>query len=683
MKGGPDVLWGVVFLAFVGLAGCLPYTRATASREARFAPLYERDLSEFERAMAVENDLEVDDAWTRVGEAWLALANCRPVDREVEFGDDGEAATAGFVHAALVLEDTRRRLTVASRLAGGEGMSTPRLVERIREPDFFDREPPARSEDTVRWPAEDEDWADEVPAAVVVESDCEKLAAQIQKGAGPFGGESEERGGEKEADDSEMPLGRVDQWRAAMLEAVERVVTRYERLDGEMRRGSLAATYWRSRVYGAVRADRYAEIYTEEGPSEGSQPSGVVERLRADNLDERANRWLARLVEGDSSAEEYLDASTRARISLVAAERAAEAGEPERVVASVDRALELGLEPTNRWMAKYLRLRALTRVGRWKEAVATGDELPPEDSPYFAPYAYRLGVALRQLDGDERLLGMAKEVFRVRQPPDNPFLRGLYEKLVRLMARYEFEARVVEVLEEVGPRSGTYRRVEEFARVCLSRGRLDNAEAAGRWLLDHRQDARFRPRYRGILAMVGFYRNDTGAFRRQIEELIDRPESLLEVIPPHRRAEFFAPADSALADVFRRMLPAMAEWGDSEVAQARRRRWLEVIVDETQAFLRETDESMVRSRLVEMYRMASSLLEDDPRGYAERVGSEESAPLVLGTVEVGPGRLEPHEPALRVRILEPYSLAVIPRDDGAAPEWPRRWPDDNEGSDDA
>jgi hypothetical protein len=644
--------------------------------------LYERDLSEFERALAVENELDVDDAWTRVGEAWLALANCRPVDREVEFGDGREAATAAFVHATLVVEDTRRRLEVARRMAGGRAMSVPRLVEGIREPGFFDREPPARSEDTIRWPAEAEKWADEVPAAVTVESNCNELSAQIREEAGPFEDELEKEESENRAEGGEMPRGRVAQWRAAMLEAVERVLARYERLDGEMRRGSLAATYWQTRVYGAAQAHRYAEVYGEEGPGE-ENPAVVVEHLRASALGERVGRWLGPVVAEDSGAAAFLDEATRARALLVAAERAAAAGEPDGVVTFVDRALAVGLEETNRWMAKYLRLRASTRVGRWEEAVATGDELPPTDSPYFAPYAYRLGVALRQLDRDDRLLGMSKEVFRARQPRENPFLRGLYEELLRLMARYEFEARVAELLEEVGPRSGTYRRIEEFARVCLARGRLDNAEAAGRWLLEHRQDARFRPRYRGILAMVAFHRNDTGAFRRQIGELIERPDSLLEAIPAHRRAEFFAPADSALADVFRRMLPAMAEWGDSEAARARRRRWLEVIVDETQAFLRETDESMVRSRLVEMYRMASSLLEDDPRGYAERVGSEESAPLVLGTVEVGPGRLGPHEPVFRVRFAEPYSLAVIPRDDRAAPEWPRRWPNDKEGNDDA
>ena len=348
----------------------------------------------------------------------------------------------------------------------------------------------------------------------------------------------------------------------------------------------------------------------------------------------------------------------------------------------IERAMSLGLAEANRWPARYLRLRLLTRQGRWAEAVELADSLPPRGSRYFVPYAYRVGVALRQEGRDDRFMGIIKSVFRDRTPQSGPFARALYGESLQLLASFPFEERVVEVLEEMGTRSRLYRRVEQLARVALKRGRPENAGAAARWLLGQHDDARFRPRYQSLLALVAFQKDDPAEFRHQLGEIAHRPDSLLAAIPERRRASFFAPADAALARILRLTLPMMAEWGDSPPAAQRRERWLEIIVEEAQSFLRSTRESIARPSLVELYRLASAQLEDHPRGYAERVGDSEPAALVLGTVEVKQSDLRDDEPPITADFAEPHSLTLIPRGELPPARWQIRWEsDDEEGAD--
>ena len=669
----------VAALAF-GAAGCLPYTRATANDGAQFDLLYDKDLAGFEQTIAVENHVGAADAWTRVGEAWLALANCRPVDREPFGGEVEPTPEARFVHATLVLEDTRRRLRTSRQLAGYRRGRGTLLVERIRSARFFDRTADETPPEVIRWPSEAEQWADEKPAEIRVGHQCGRLHAQLREpGGGLPGRERDESNGERRP-----RTWTPHDWRVHLLNAIHRVHQAYRPLAETEREGRAAELYWRTRLYGAATAARWERGYriSDVGFPEGT-PDRVVEALQPGALADRADGWLTPIVQPDSPAAAFLSEREMARAQLLGARMADAAGETDTAFARLDRAFDGPLTGANRWAARYLRLRLLTRNARWAEAAELADELPPSDSTYYAPYAYRVGLALRQLDRDDRFLGIAKEVFGNFPPKSDPYLRALYSELLRLSVQYEFEARVIELLEELGPRSGIYDRVAEFARICLSRGRPDNAEAAAKWLMRHHDDARFEPRYRGILALVAFQRNDPAAFRHQIEKMTERPESLLEAIPARRRARFFAPADSALARVLREMLPMMAEWGESAPAEKRRGRWLEIIVDQTQQFLRETDESIARSTLEEMYRLASALLEDHPRGYAERVGDEAPAPLVLGTVRVGAGELGEYEPTIDVRFREPYSLTMIPRDDRPISEWTFRWPPDEESTDEA
>lgn len=689
---------GVALAALcLGAVGCLPYTRATAGDGEVFDLLYRRDLSGFEQRIAVENHVGAADEWTRVGEAWLDLANCRPVDRDPFAEGADPSADAQFVYATLVLEDTRRRLRAARSMSGARRGTSTLLVDRMRRGDFFERAPDETPSDVIRWPGEDEQWADEKPAPIRVGHQCDRLPRQLRQPHGglPGRGETEsdakQNGAQKQASD-DGTSGRtrrwtLHDWRAELLGGLERVIRTYEPLSETDRDGRVAELYWRTRLYGAATAARFARGYRGDWERPDGLPDGRAKRLATDSLEGRAAEWLGPMLEADPPAAEFLADASMARARLLGATIAARAGQRETARSRLAQALSTGLSGTNRWGARYLLLRILTRAGRWKAAAALADELPPPTSAYFSPYVYRVGLALRRIDRDDRFLSIAKSVFGEFSPDSNPFLRGLYGEMLRLMVQYSFEDRVVELLEEYGPRSGVYDRVAEFARICLARGRPDNAEAAARWLMENHDDARYEPRYRGLLALVAFQRDDPQAFRRQIREITERPKSLLEAIPAGRRAEFFAPADSALARVLRQMLPMMAEWGETAPAEKRRRKWLEIIVEQTQTFLRQTDESIARSTLEEMYQMASALLEDHPRGYAERVGDEPPAPLVLGTVRVGAGKLERFEPSIRVRCPEPYSLTLIPRDDRPPSEWTFRWPDSradqNDGGSDA
>ena len=229
-------------------------------------------------------------------------------------------------------------------------------------------------------------------------------------------------------------------------------------------------------------------------------------------------------------------------------------------------------------------------------------------------------------------------------------------------------------LEELGQRGGTFERIEEYARVALDRGRSANADAAAVWLLAHHHDAKFHPRYQAIRALAAFLDDDPQRFRERVTDVIQRPEAVLNAVPQTRRATFFAHADAELARILRQMLPVMAEWGDAPAVQTRRGRWLKIIVEETQGFLRRSEETLARPQLLELYRLASGLLADHPRGYAERVGAENLAPLVLGTVRVERGDLARFEPRATVALPEPFSLTLLPDPSLPPQQWPNFWP---------
>ena len=234
---------------------------------------------------------------------------------------------------------------------------------------------------------------------------------------------------------------------------------------------------------------------------------------------------------------------------------------------------------------------------------------------------------------------------------------------------------MVEIVEELGPRSETFSRVEELARIALDRGNPDHAVAAANWLADKHRNARYRPTYFALHALAAFSRDDLPTFKQAIADMTHRSTDLLDALPRHRQARFFARADREFARILRHVLPVMAEWGNAREMRARRQKWLRAAVEEIQRFLRTTGESVARGQLIELYRLASALLETHPRGYAERLGTMPPLPLILGTVRVEGEDLTRHEPAVDLYTSPPVSLTLVPRDRVPASEWLFTWPD--------
>lgn len=649
-------------------ASCVRYARADAELDGRFDALWERRLADFEQQLAVERHTGGDDDWTRVGEAWLALVNCEDLSAPEQW----TSPTASFLHATLLAEDVRRRMRIAYAAARKRRLKPDAIVTDVRRDGFFEREPTPLGEGYIEWPAGREGWVDEMPAPMPVESSCDDIAKRVL--ARPEANEDDE-------DDLEPRKPRsYDEWVEAYFDAADVVEQRFRALPVAERSGAPAVQRWRTRFYVAAVAHQtaaswraYAERFEARAKKGRSAEEGRQRAERAaqrtTELEERAYTELTGLVETPDA----LPADEAGRATLLLAWYELDREKPAEALRLLGTIRDAKLGSENFWTARYLELRVASDAARWQDAAELADALPPRDSAVHGPYFYRTAVALERIGADDRFLNVAMKAFRDRPYKEDPFLRALYWETLQTLAEYPFEQRIIELLEEMGPRSETFERVEEYARTALDRGRTDNAQAAARWLLARDTDARFSPRYHGLLALAAFLDDDPEAFREAADQIVERPGQVLEAVPTNRRPTFFRNADEELARVLRQMLPVMADWGDSRDARDRRQRWLRVIVDHAQSFVRESDETLARPQLVELYRLASALLEDHPRGYAERVGEQKPAPLVLGTVRLERRDLQRFEPRLSVELPTPYSLTIIPRDERPIADWPTRW----------
>ena len=695
------VLLLVVFVA----AGCVRYDDAVRQDGVRFDHLYRRDLPAFEQRLAAERQAGLDDAWTRVGDAWLALANCETVDAQALQGSRDRTALADVVLASLVLEDRRRRRLLFERGLGLRNESITGTVHaKLDDQGFFERAPRPLVDGPawVVWLPEEERWADETPAQRAIASECEIFyqavlteAARQRKaladeardlelpsskprrdaafdGRSPPGDEAGESAeGEATAVETADPMAeRMDE----ELAAVDALLEAGDQLGTEARRGVVARMLWRTQFHGALRSLARADyLYRRLAisgrgllPEDGPRIEAWVERARG-YLEPLLSGQKAKKLAGELSAGEQAPAYFLAALLHL------EAGREAAALDSLAQAERAGLDRENRWGLRYLRLRLLQRAARWEEAAGLAEELPPVGHPLFAPYTWRAALALERVGLEDRFLALAMGAFRDRPYRADPFMRALYVQTLNTLADYVFEPRILESLEDMGPRRTMFERVEEYASIALDRGRPDNAEAAARWLLAQNTNHQYHPRYHAIAALAAFLRDDPEAFGRELTRLEERPAALREAIPEARRPLFWAQADEQFARILRQMLPVMAEWGEGPRAQNRRQRWLEVMVERTQRFLRHAPESLARPKLVELYRLASAMLEDHPRAYPERVGRAEPLPLVLGTVRVDQDELARFEPRVRPQVAKLYGLALVPRDHLPPPQWSLAW----------
>jgi hypothetical protein len=627
---------GTAVLSTTACVGLGP--TSSPSVEDRFAALHARKLSAFDLRLAMERFHGDADAWTLVGQGWLELATCHPLEASVlddlQFADQ---PLAQVVYASLLVEDLRR-VRRMSRFLEDRRVSWNRqtIFEPMSREGFFNLDAAEIPEGYVIWLPAEETWADELPAPQPVEMSCDELAVRAS---------------------SDSPLV----WIEREFAALDRLLTLGATLPATERQGSVEALLWRARFHRASLATVLAVGAREEEPDVARQ---------------RMLEALDIISETHTDPPEPVQAEEAARALFLRAWLEAQLGHTEPAIASLLDAERRGLSEVHRWRVRYLRLRLLFRSGRTDEAIELSRVLPPKEADVYTAYLYH-SAALKRLHGQEdRFLQLAMEAFRDRHYESDPFLRALYLDLLAVLSSYPFESRTIEVLEDMGPRHQTLERVEQFAHIALDRGQPENAAAAARWLLARQPVAREHPRFYAILALAAFLEDDVRAFDDSLRKITARPEHLLEVVPTHRQSSFFAHADTELARVLRMMLPVMAEWGESAQAHARRQRWLEIIVGRAQDFLRTTRESLARPALIELYRLASAMLADHPRGYAERVGQVAEVPLILGTVLLTGRDLLPYEPDILPSLRPPYSLTLLPRLNKSPDTWPFAWTDE-------
>lgn len=625
------------------LAGCAGPSASSSASVDSFELLYERNLPAFEREIAAARHVGADGPWTRVGESWLDLVNCTGLERRdqsLTFDDwPDDEPLARLMYAALGLELRRQNALAVADASPG---SAP-FIARWAEDHFFARKPDDPGADKIVWPAEEERWPDEEPASVEVDKRCSELGERLLERAA--------EAADEETDSEELsPDVQRARWRRAQLEAIEALVEARERLPKEEAGGHIDLLVWRARVHGAhlhlALAGQDDEISDRQPETDLKEGLTLLEALEADG------------PAGPDAA---------ARMLFLRARFLADLDRPEDALDDLHAALDLGLASHEEDAARYLGLTLLTDQARWDEALAIADGLPHKNAPIFGPYAYKKALAARQADREDRFLRVAVEALSSAEA-SSPFLGALYRDALEVLAGYPFDERVVEVVEDLGPPGQIYARLADLAQVGIEHDHPEHARQTARWLLERHRHPRYAPRYRALAATAAFMQDDKEAFRRQVRAMTRRNQNVDEALD-ERAADFYADADRTFSRLLTQVLPTMAEWDRTPADRRRRQRWLEITVDELQRFLRRVDDSNIESDLVELYRLASELLDEHPRGYASRVGKEESSPLILGTVEVGQSELLEEEPEIAPSHRQPDLLAPVPRPNKPAASW--------------
>ena len=612
--------------------GCVPMEEQVPDRGDIFAPLHRADLAGFEHKLIQDDHAGRDDAWTDVGFAFLDLATCRelPDEAPARLEDNPEAH---LVYELVRLEDERRlRLIRQARELDRRQWHVGTVHTRFTSRDFFDRSGESVDDELIRWPDVRDKWPDEWPARTSVGFDCEELVVRDRPDTlpSPF----------DELEPEELTGHLITEW------------LQTQRVRGSIEAVDDAALADRARAtVAAHRADLALLLAGRDDARDVAGPT--VDHTVKRTLDE----LIAVADEIDLDGDYHLDIALRtARLAIIV----------DDSDTAIDALVQLTdhPDPTIADTARYHATKIAWMEGRFGLAADIGSEMIDGPPSVRSAYAYFAATAHRHDGREDSFLGLARDALRDRRRhPDDPFLGALYREVLRELARYEVDERTEELLEEFGPRAGLATRQREFAEVALDVGRPTVARQLVEPLLEDVDDARRLPRLHAILALAAFMHDEPSEFDTHVDELIDRPDGLREAIPRNRRAAFFAHRDTELARVLRATLPLMAEWGDHDEARARRQAWLESIVDHTQTFLRRAPESAVSDELSELYRLAGQLLDDHPRGYAERIGTEEpsASALVLGTVDMPPTPPldEAPEPTLRWPAIS--SLLLIPR----------------------
>ncbi|RDV39853.1 hypothetical protein DV096_04625 [Bradymonadaceae bacterium TMQ3] len=620
-------------LAALLLTACIPLDTIDDPAQGPFDALHRGDLSQAEQRLTHRARRGAATSLDPIARDLFALATCVEPTASAELAHRDEALAEHLLARLIALEDTRRLRLVRQSLElpveKRAGWHTGTIHTTLTSRDAFNTEPADSPDDIVTWPAHTERWPGERPAAVEIDWECESLGQRSRdlSTAMWLARESDQTRTTLERLDTALEPDLAHMHDTLSAHLVDLSLLRLER-DLETSAPQACVALARDRAHATLAAhDALGHIQrvNARAPSPGTLARQASLAMATGNIElaSDALRLLSDTVDGP--------------IALA---------------------------------ARYLRLRLLWLQGRFQEAADLALPLPPPQSGYFEAHAYFGVTALRRSGRTDAFFGAAREALRDRDRARNPYLGAVYQEVLRELATYQVDARTFEILEEFGPRNKLLERVAELADVAIDAGRPRVAESLAQHLLNEDRDARRQPRYHATQALAAFLLDDAPSFVEALRLIAPRPDALVEVIPARRRATFFAEADAQLARVLRAALPLMAEWGDAPADQARRQRWLGLMIEELQRFMRTTPDSAIGEELEELYHLAGELLEDHPRGYAERVGRDEATALILGTVHVPPAYLALDAPTPRMSWPPVRSLLIVPRDQGSLREWP-------------
>ncbi|RAL24702.1 hypothetical protein DL240_00390 [Lujinxingia litoralis] len=610
---------------------CITLTDRPDELSGPFEAIHAGDLPAAEARLAYRNQRHAPHELDAVAHALLDIATCEPLDTTAAVASPDTALLLNLI----ALEETRRlRLIRASmelpaNQRSGWHRGTLHTVLTSRE--TFRLTPEELPSNLVVWPAHTERWPGERPAPIELEWHCESLGTQARH-------HDPDAWMARESDATRALLASID------AHHLPELTHHHDALTAHLADLTLA------------RFDQ---------PPPAPAPKRVRTALNHAHAALAAHDALQRLIDLNSREASAGTLARQASLALLL-------GQTDRASDAL-RMLGEEAEGPIAQAARYLRLRMLWLEGRFEQAADLALPLPPTAMTFHSAHAYFAVTAQRRAGRTDAFFGAARQALRDRKRGDDPYLGAIYQEVLRELATYQVDERTFEILEEFGPRTHLLERVAELSDVAIDAGRPYVARHLARYLLDQRTDARERPRYHATLALAAFLLDDTDAFVRELRQVTPRPEAVVEVIPAHRRASFFARADAQLARVLRAALPLMAEWGDSPGDRTRRQRWLTLMTEELQRFIRSAPESAVGDELQELYHLAGELLEAHPRGYAERVGREEATALILGTVHVPPAHLAHNAPIPRLSWPPVHSLMIIPRDHGELLSWPTRF----------
>lgn len=663
----------MLYLLFIPLclSACLSQS-LLSTPDRLFSPLAQGQVSDYEQGLAHLTIRGASGDAMRLAVHWLHTALCVPYAQKPQYDSPLWEALALGLRAENVrerspsLEYLRSKRTLEPRSINQDQWATWPLAQGDRE-----------------------GWPDEWPAWIQLKDQCSSNStlSALSKGASPKGSVSEQLHValwplSLLAVKDKLGLYPLYEWyQHLLIDRALYALTQWQSIEVERSLSSNIRVWrWWLKREQAARLGRMSAI-----------PLGWP--LRVDSVTwsqsilfgESCSYWLDLYQESDliwetlplEEREQFNTAS--AQVSLMSGLCQVSSGRSEDALKMWERTVSLtrdGQDPITLSLARYHQLRMLIELGRYQDAVALRAVLPPVNSLLFPPFVFSLGEAMVYAGQEDALMALSTEIFRDRSWRADPFLRGLFYLFVRSLSRFSFEGRVIELLEDLGPRRTLYERVFLFAHVALDEGEEDNGRSATTWLLGHHDSARWRPRYHALSARAAILRRDRAAFVESLRLVSPSSGAILSAIHEGRRGAFFEQQDRALVELLRVEIPKIAGWeSDTRIAERRRVAWLDLIAEEMQRFLRLRPETRSRKELISLYRSVRQNLPSSAlRAYSEKIGRDEDLSVLIGHVKVSGVDLSHLEPrSISPDLSLAPSLTLLPHDHLDPRQWRLTW----------